>query len=369
MGVFGQALLVGAVAGALFLAALVLVVIPERRESADERLAGPYADLRLETPDHAAIDSVLFDENARGVPVLVHHYFRANTTPLQFIKILGALFLNLPLLGDMDVWTQTADSFENQLEYLKSEGYVSIGLDDLVMWQRGAKAIPERSVVITVDDADRSFLDHAFPMLERYGFEATVFVVTSQVGKRWEGVDCLTWDELRRLSDTGLVSVESHSHDLHRKVSTPEGRLPVFVAASLGVHDPAGYESWSQFVLDDLRASRSLIAEKIGRESGFLAWPYGFANGALDSLAVLAGFTSTCTMRMGMNRRLRPAGSAGAGAGIHERGAAGASSGGGAALAAWPRLELHRMTVTARTSMNGYRKMLSDDSESPAGKR
>ena len=355
MGDLGKALLVGLVSGVLFLAALIVMTMPDRRSSRDVDNPNPYAALFTEIPEDTTLDAALFDPDSRAVPILCYHYFRAKTTPFQFAKILGALFLNLPLLGDMNVWTQTATSFESQLSYLRKEGYESIDLDDLVMWQRRAKELPPKSVVITIDDADRSVLEHARPLLERYGFKATLFVVTSQVGRRWEDVDCLTWAELKRLSDTGVFSIESHSHDLHRKVKTSLGRLPGFVAASLGFHDPSGYESWAQFVVEDLEKSRDLIGEHIGEEARFLAWPYGFANAPLDSLAVLAGFTSTCTMRIGTNRRFLPAGGSDAdGRVVSER------------RATWPRHELRRLTVTARTSMNSFRKMLVEERDEPA---
>jgi peptidoglycan/xylan/chitin deacetylase (PgdA/CDA1 family) len=355
MGVFGQALLVGLASGVLFLAALIVMTMPDRRASRDAGYPNPYTALFIEVPADTSIGAALYDADSPAVPILCHHYFRAKTTPFQFVKILGALFLNLPLLGDMDVWTQTSTSFENQLSYLKSEGYESIDLDDLVAWQRGVKELPRKPVVITIDDADKSVLEHAYPLLERYGFEATLFVVTSQVGRRWEGVDCLTWDELKRLRDTGLFSIESHSHDLHRKVKTSLGRLPVSVAASLGVHDPLGYESWARFVVEDLKKSRDLIADHIGEEARFLAWPYGFANAPLDSLAVLSGFTSTCTMRIGANRRffLADGGQADGGVASERR-------------ATWPRHELRRLTVTARTSMTSFRKMLMEEGNDPA---
>lgn len=355
IGVFGQALLVGLVSGVLFLSALIVMTMPDRRASRAADNPNPYAALFSEVPADTAIDAAHYDADSPAVPILCHHYFRSKTTPFQFVKILGALFLNLPLLDDMDVWTQTSTSFENQLSYLKSEGYESIDLDDLVAWQRGAKELPLKPVVITIDDADKSVLEHAYPLLERYGFKATLFVVTSRVGRRWEGVDCLTWDELKRLRDTGLFSIESHSHDLHRKVKTAMGRLPVSVAASLGVHDPLGYESWARFVVEDLKKSRDLIAEHIGEEARFLAWPYGFADAKLDSLAVLSGFTSTCTMRIGTNRRffLADGGQADGGVASERR-------------AIWPQHEFRRLTVTARTSMTSFRKMLIEEGNDPA---
>ncbi|MEJ2722593.1 MAG: polysaccharide deacetylase family protein, partial [bacterium] len=121
-------------------------------------------------------------EPSTGVPVLCYHYLRERTTPLQFLKILGALLLNLPLIDDMDLWTQTAPAFERQMAYLASEGYETVDLDDLARWRRGQAVLPRKPIVITFDDGDRSVLDIAYPILERYGFKATVFVVTSKVG-------------------------------------------------------------------------------------------------------------------------------------------------------------------------------------------
>ena len=70
-----------------------------------------------------------------------------------------------------------------------------------------------RSVIITFDDGYRDFLDNAFPILERYGFKATVFLVTGRMGSRsnnFDGKDFLGWEDVRGLRKRG-VAFGSHT--------------------------------------------------------------------------------------------------------------------------------------------------------------
>lgn len=238
-----------------------------------------------------------------GVPVLCYHYLRNNITPFGALKALGALCLSIPLVRDMDLWTLTRSNFERQMSILKENGYESIGLDDVVAWQRGQKELPEKSVVITFDDGDRSIYDVARPVLEKFGYKATIFVVTSRVGRRWDRVDMMTWAELRELQDSGVFTIESHSHALHYQVDTDEGRFPVFQAASWDLYHFPDEDSWQDAVFKDLAESRRLIKRHLGYESRFLAWPFGHASGPLDRIAVAAGFDGLCTLVAGKNPR------------------------------------------------------------------
>jgi len=141
----------------------------------------------------------------------------------------------------------------------------------------------------------------------KYGFKATLFVVTSAIGQKWDRVDCLGWEDLRRLRESGVFSIQSHSHDLHRKVKTSEGSLPIFVAAKYGLYEFPGAPSWGSGVYDDLRASRSLIEQRVGGEVNCLAWPYGFGDAALDSVAASAGYSTTLDrIARNMARSSRP---------------------------------------------------------------
>lgn len=330
---------------------LVLLLAIGGAHTAD-RVAGATGAART----HRAIE-VRTATAPDGIPILSYHYLRRRTGLLRFARILGALAFNLPLLDDMGIWTQTTAEFDRELRYLHDAGYETVDLEDLAAWRRGLRKLPPKPVVITFDDGDRSVL-LAVPILKRYGFKATLFIVTGRVGSRWQGVDALRWDEIAALEETGVFSIQSHTHDLHDKVKTAEGTLPVFIAASLGLYDFPGGRTWSDVLLDDLRASRRAIESRLGRDARFLAWPYGVGSDTIDSVAVAAGFEGVCTLRYGVNAPLD------AGAPPAELSSVRRSGANGRKID-WDRWELKRYTMTARTSLRRFKKMMSGKTPLP----
>lgn len=164
-----------------------------------------------------------------------------------------------------DTWSShlsvPAPRFEAQLRYLVGRGYTSATFTDLVT---GA-AQAERAFAVTFDDAYRSVLRNAFPVLERLGLVATVFAPTEYVGARatWRGMeewvgtaeepelDVMSWDELRTLAAAGW-EVGSHTRS--------HARLTELDAAGLDV---------------ELRGSKDEIEDRLQRPCRSIAYPYG----------------------------------------------------------------------------------------------
>jgi peptidoglycan/xylan/chitin deacetylase (PgdA/CDA1 family) len=280
--------------------------------------------------------AVAFDGASQSVPVFCYHYIRHKSDPLRLLRVFGYVVLSLPLLGDSELWTTSISEFERQMEYLKAHGYHAVTLGELHEWQMGMRELPGRPVVITFDDGDQSVYDLAFPILARLGFRATLFVVTSRVGTRWNEVDCLDWGRLRELEESGVFQIESHSHDIHYKVDADGSMHPVFVAASEHGFEIDGASSWEDAVRDDLIRSYEAIERHIGRAPAFLAWPYGTATPELDRVAREAGYLRTCTLRARSSTRFA-------------RGLAEPSLG---------EIGIPRYTITARTSLREFRSML-----------
>jgi peptidoglycan/xylan/chitin deacetylase (PgdA/CDA1 family) len=275
---------------------------------------------------------------ADRVPVLCYHYVRRPASPFQFARVFGYVVLSLPLLDDSELWKVSRRGFERQMEYLASRGYRTISLDELHEWQMGRRVLPAKSVVITFDDGEESVYDYVYPVLEKHGFKATMFVITSRVGTRWNGIQCLDWHRLRELERSGVFDIESHTHDLHYKVGERDDAAPVFVAASQDGSARHVNDRWAGELFDDLAKSRDQIERHIGRTPRFLAWPYGFGNPSVDQVAVDAGFTRTCALRARPNRRL--------------------DAGQTLVLSDTERFEIPRYTVTARTSLRVFREMI-----------
>jgi biofilm PGA synthesis lipoprotein PgaB len=270
--------------------------------------------------------------------VLCYHYLRRSPGALRFVKVLLTVVLSLPVLDDNELWTLSEGTFEKQMRWLHENGYQTITLDQLTEWQFGHRALPEKAVVITFDDGDRSVYDYAWPILEKYGFTASYFVITREVGHPWQGLDMLSWQELREMAVSGTFTIQSHTHDLHFKVGDKNSAKPVFLAAYDGGYSFDGFANWEDRLYDDLRRSRHVIKLKVGRAPRYLAWPYGHSEPYLDLLARDAGFTRTMLLEAGTNESFVPAGAD--------------------TVPLVDRVPIRRYAITARTSLRTFAEMV-----------
>src|SRR5687767_14758683 len=70
--------------------------------------------------------------------------------------------------------------FERGMRFLHQTAYRTLKLVDVAAHIRNGHSFPERSIVLTFDDGYQSVYDHAFPILQRYGFSATVFLTVGE---------------------------------------------------------------------------------------------------------------------------------------------------------------------------------------------
>ena len=98
--------------------------------------------------------------------------------------------------------------FTAQMKCLHAEGYATCTLAQALEHLQAGTQVGKRHVVITFDDGYRDFYQHAAPLLNNYGFSATVFLPTSYIGESpisFKGKDCLTWAEIRELGKVGIT--------------------------------------------------------------------------------------------------------------------------------------------------------------------
>jgi len=111
----------------------------------------------------------------------------------------------------------TPAAFEAQMAGLLRR-HRPVGLAQVLAAQRGGASLPERAVLVTFDDAYRDFLDHAWPVLVRYGIPATLFVPTAYP----DGDRAFWWDRVWQLVRTAPDG----------PMETPAGRLELSDEAS-----------------------------------------------------------------------------------------------------------------------------------------
>lgn len=152
----------------------------------------------------------------------------------------------------------SASQFREQLQYLVSNGYRVIPLDDLLGYLRGEKAIPKRSVVLTIDDGHRSIYKVAFPILKEFQFPATIFLYTDYMNRGG-----LTTRELRTMKRSGLISVQPHSksHANLTRRKADESR-----------------QQYLRRVDNEVEAPIEAISQKLGATPHYYAYPFGATN-------------------------------------------------------------------------------------------
>lgn len=133
---------------------------------------------------------------------------------------------------------------EQQLIYLTENGYTPIWFEDLPYADQY-----EKPVILTFDDGYKDNYEELFPLLQKYQVKATIFVICGNVGKPVY----MTWEQIRELSDSGLVSIQSHTMT-HPDLDT------------LGEADT----EW------ELGESRRVLAEQTGKPPYVLCYPTGY---------------------------------------------------------------------------------------------
>lgn len=173
-------------------------------------------------------------------------------------------------------------AFRAQLDHLRDNDYRVITLEELHAFLSYERAIPLRSVVITIDDGYRSAYDVAFPLLREYGYPATLFVTTDFVGQTPRS---LTWDQLRTMKAAGF-EIGSHtvSHaDLTRRPAEESD------------------EAYQTRIARELALSKDILDRELDQETRFLAYPYSRYNGPILEAAQAAGYRLGLTLERGAN--------------------------------------------------------------------
>lgn len=110
-----------------------------------------------------------------------------------------------------EVWFDVTEAeFRAQLEQLRRRKCNVITLEALYRHLTEGAPVPPRPIVLTFDDNTKGLYHYAYPLLKAYNYPATFFIHTDYVGVRTVKDHC-TWDELREMQRSGLISVQSHT--------------------------------------------------------------------------------------------------------------------------------------------------------------
>ena len=195
---------------------------------------------------------------SRDVPVLMWHNLAEESS------------------GDMTI---SVDTFRAQIEALHEAGFKTVSLQQLYDYVHFGTELPEKPIVLTFDDGYFSNYEYAFPILQEYDMQATIFAIGVSVGKdNYKDTDHAMTphfgaDEAREMVDSGLISVQSHTFDMHQWPPFEDGNAQV--RETLLPFDGEADADYEAAVEADFAESRELLESITGQPVNALAFPEG----------------------------------------------------------------------------------------------
>jgi peptidoglycan/xylan/chitin deacetylase (PgdA/CDA1 family) len=200
----------------------------------------------------------------RLIPILLYHSIADDATP-QYRR-----------------WSVPPDMFVQQMAYLQAHHYVPISVTQLICGMLDPSIrLPERLVVLTFDDGFADFYTNALPVLQRYGFAATLYITTALIEDRrhWlhklghNGRSGLSWSQIVEITSAG-VECGAHTHT-HPQLDT----IPLVAAR------------------EEIIYSKTKLEQQLGQEVVSFAYPHGYYTAAVRQLVQEAGYSSACAVK------------------------------------------------------------------------
>ena len=215
------------------------------------------------------------------VPILMYHHLHQEDEPV-------ANAINV-------------DQFEEEMAFLKEEGYTAVSFQELIDYVEEGRPLPRKPVCITFDDGYLSNYELAYPILQKYEMKATIFVIGWSVGvtdyykdTQYPMTPHFNYEQAKEMVDSGLVSIQTHTYDMHQVEDYETGDKIRRSAVKLPNETE---EEYAAALTEDILRARSEIEAATGQPVNVLSYPVGTWDELSESLLKDLGIQVTLTTR------------------------------------------------------------------------
>lgn len=193
----------------------------------------------------------------------------------------------------------TEKELEKDLIYLRDNGYETVNTADLIAFVEGKRSLPEKCVMITVDDGYETGYTILYPLLCKYNMKAVLSVVGSLTqlytdnGDHNDKYSYLDKEEVRLLANTPQVEIQNHSYDMHYCKSGMRKGINKLYGES--------YEAYEKALYDDVGKMQEYLFGITGRLPEAMAYPFGEYCADTAEICRKLGFSVTFTCEEKIN--------------------------------------------------------------------
>lgn len=213
-------------------------------------------------------------------------------------------------VGPFDRMAVSRGNFGDHLDWLTSNGYHFISVQQIVDAHAHKSVLPAKAVLLTFDDGFESFYTRVFPILKARHIPAVEAVIGTWMAHT-ERPDVpgnkpvLTWAQVREMQASGLVEIASHTFDMHNEVDAdPQGETHAAVTTREFLETAGRYESDAEYAArlrTGMIKSADFIADATGTRPRVMVWPFGEYNDLAVAAARGAGMPITLGLSDGAN--------------------------------------------------------------------
>lgn len=200
-----------------------------------------------------------------------------------------------------------ASEFARQLSALRDAGYTSVGYADLIEFVNGEGKLPEKPLLISIDDGYQNNLDLAAPLLETYGFCANIAVIGVSIGHTtYKDTDIpitphFSLEDARPWVARGVLTVTTHSYDMHQVTAVDGAGCRRGVLQMPGEAEPDYIAALTQ----DYTRAQEQLAGLPGTPLPVFTYPFGAYSELSERVLQELGVQVTITIADGANRLVK----------------------------------------------------------------
>ena len=196
-----------------------------------------------------------------------------------------------------DILNTTPEKFRSDLSQLKKAGYTTIFFRDIIDYYKQKTELPDKPLLISIDDGYISNYSIAFPILKELNMKATIFILGINTGRDTDAITGeqliphFTADQALEMLNSGLVDIQMHTYNLHKSNIN-----------MLKIREFLTPETYEAYLIQDTYAIRDYIRNTVHTRAYAMAYPYGYYDNLTEQILRKAGILVTVTSRAGINR-------------------------------------------------------------------
>jgi poly-beta-1,6-N-acetyl-D-glucosamine N-deacetylase len=169
-------------------------------------------------------------------------------------------------VGSMNI---KSSELRAHFSYLKQNGYKVVKMSEVVDAIKNGKPIADKTVVLNIDDAYKTFYESGLKVFKEFGYPFTLFVYTDAVNHHYK--DYMSWGEVREAAKYGEIGLHSQMHPNLTSLKVEDAKADTLMAFEY-------------------------FTKEMGYKPKYYAYPFGLYNQAVKDAVAAFGFDAIVTV-------------------------------------------------------------------------